>query len=95
MKFLWAYAIGMLTAYLWWRLPVHIQMYKEYRARKVRREVERIEGGISTVKYIPNTPPPPFVRMRILEYCRRWWDETSPRTPEEVAYAVYQQRLRR
>jgi hypothetical protein len=68
----------------WWR------KIKEHRQRKVRAEIDRILGGISESFYTPLQPPPPVLRMRILEYCRQWWEETAPRTPEGVAFATYE-----
>jgi hypothetical protein len=67
----------------WWKI-------QERRLRKVRADIDRILGGISEHFYVPNQPPSPFLRMRILEYFRQWWDATTPRTPEGVAFATYE-----
>lgn len=71
----------------WWR------RVQEHRHRKIRADIDRILGGISETFYIPNQPPPPVLRMKILEYCRQWWEGTTPRSPEEVALSTYMQSI--
>lgn len=71
----------------WWKI-------RERRLRKARADIDRILGGISEHFYIPNQPPPPVLRMKILDNINQWWERqveaTTPRTPEDVALATYE-----
>lgn len=92
MTSLWGIVIGLCVGYLMWVLHPAI---KEAKARKVRAEVDRIRGAYASQFYIPNTPPPPFFRERILEYWRQWFPPVEPRTPQQVAENAYRRALRK
>jgi hypothetical protein len=66
--------LGLLVGYIWWRLPAHWSLFREWRARKVRTEVDRIQGGFSVNRYIPNRPPDLFIEERIIRFWRQRWD---------------------
>ena len=51
----------------WWRLVDH-------RARKVRKEIDRIRGGFSETFYTPNTAPKIFLEERVARFVRQRWD---------------------
>lgn len=52
----------------WWR------KLKDWRAREVRREIDRIRGGFSATFYVPNHAPGLFLEERIIRYLRKRWD---------------------
>lgn len=95
----WGAGFGLLTGWIWWRLPDHlrtvqnkIQIWRE-RLPWNAREIARIEGAFIPDAYTPILAPPPPLRDRILEYWRQWKEETRPRTPEEVALSAYRREI--
>lgn len=90
---------GLSIGYVWWQLPVHIQMIKDRKARRTRAEIDRIEGGFAFRLYTPNVPPPPPWRERLVErwdnWINDWRNMEGPRTPEEVAERAYWREVRR
>jgi hypothetical protein len=99
MKFWWAtgYLCGLLTSYLKWGLPVHVALLRDRKARKIRAEIDRIEGGFTTRLYTPLTAPPPSFRERVtdrfLQWCEDWRNLPQPLTPELVAEIAYWNRV--
>jgi len=89
--FWWGIVIGLSVGYLIWCVRPAI---KEYLARRLRAEIDRIRGGYADRFYIPNRPPRPFLRERILEYWRQWLPPLEPLTPEQVAENAYQRAIR-
>jgi hypothetical protein len=93
------YASGLLSGYLCWKLPYQAQALRDRRARRIRAEIDRIEGGFALHLYTPIQAPPPSWRERFLEWCSAWRDDwndgPSPRTPEKVAELAYLRELRR
>lgn len=98
-QYVWGAGFGLLTGYLWWGLPGHIEAIKDRKARRIRTEIDRIEGGFTSRLYMPNTPPPPPLRERLVErwdnWIDAWRDMEGPRTPEKVAEMAYQREIRR
>jgi hypothetical protein len=87
----WGIVIGLSIGYIKWCL---VPAIKEAKARRIRHEIDRIRGGYVDRFYIPNQPPTPSLRERILEHWRVWWPPVQPRTPEQVAEIAYRERAR-
>jgi hypothetical protein len=91
--------LGWLVAYSHWGLPQHVQQLRDRKARRIRAEIDRIEGGFALHLYTPIQAPPPSWRERFLEWCSAWRDDwndgPSPRTPEKVAELAYLREIRR
>lgn len=87
---LWGIVIGLSIGYLLWVVRPSV---KEYKARRVRTEVDRIRGGYADRFYIPNKPPAPSLRERILEHWQEWLPPAEPRTPEQVAEMAYRRAI--
>lgn len=98
-QYLWGAGFGLLTGYIWWRLPDHINALKDRKARRIRAEIDRIEGGFTTRLYMPNTPPPLPLRERLVERWTNWIDDwrnmEGPLTPEKVAENAYRREIMR
>lgn len=88
------FVLGITCGYLFCWIPMEVREFREYRARKVRAEIDRIQGAYSPYKYTPITPPPPSWRERILEYWQQFLEETEPKTPELVAHMAYHREIR-
>ena len=88
--------IGIALAWLAWRLPIHM---RTRHTRKLRRQVldmRRIEAGFRGIR-VPN-PVALLVnrvslRERILTSAQQFWQDTAPRTPEQVARTAYEREL--
>lgn len=98
-QYMWGVGVGLLVGYIWWRLPVHLQMIKDRKARRIRADIDRIEGGFATRLYTPLQPYPPSWRERLVERFTSWrddWrDSPCPRTPEQVAEMAYLREISR
>ena len=86
----WGIVIGLSIGYLIWCVRPTI---KEYRLRKIRTEIDRIRGGYADRLYVPNRPPTPSLRERILEHWRQWWPPVQPLTPQQVAENAYRRAI--
>jgi hypothetical protein len=90
---------GLLVGYLWWKLPSHVHLLRDRKARRIRADIDRIQGGFATRLYTPLLPPPLSFRERVVERFQAlredWRESPRPRTPEQVAEMAYQEAIRR
>lgn len=91
--------LGLGVGWLYWKFPAHYQEYKAWKQKfleqrpRIRAEIERIEGGFRLERFIPNTPPRPPLRERILAKVQEFVEDTAPRSPELVAQQAYRDML--
>jgi hypothetical protein len=93
--------IGLVSGWLFWRLPIHLRTRHTRKLRKMVLDLRRIESGFLGRRHTPNPRELRVQRVplrdRMMEswqvHRAAWLADTAPRTPEQVAEDAYRNEI--